>query len=208
MKHPILKDIKNIIFDLGNVIIELDIEASNQAFIQLLGTQTHKFFDQLQSKGVFQDFEKGNIDADEFVHFIQSLSNKEVSSESIIKAWNSMLLDIPEIRFDLLKNIKGNYRTFCLSNTNQLHANFIYGDLYKTKGMKRLDPLFEKVYLSHEIGMRKPDIEIFQFVLDQNEIKASETLFIDDTEGHLKSAALLGIKTLHIKENDQLENYF
>ncbi|MBD99468.1 MAG: haloacid dehalogenase [Verrucomicrobia bacterium] len=208
MKSSILKDIKNIIFDLGNVIINLDIEASNKAFTQLLGPQKQKFFDQLQSIGVFQDFEKGTIDENEFVQFIQNLNKKAISSASIVQAWNSMLLNIPENRFGLLKEIKRSYRTFCLSNTNQLHADFIHEDLKKNKGLNRLDSLFEKVYLSHEIGMRKPDLEIFQFVLNQHDLKPAETLFIDDTEGHLKGAAKLGIKTLHIKGNDKIENYF
>ena len=208
MNSTVLEGIKNIIFDLGNVIIELDIEASNQAFEALLGRQKDKFFDHLQSIGVFQDYEKGKISSAVFVDYLKELTDKNITSRQIESAWNAMLLDIPKSRYTLLTTLKQQYRTFCLSNTNQLHADFIHDQLEEKIGMKRLDPFFEKVYLSHEIGMRKPDQEIFEFVLSQNNLEPEETLFIDDTIGHLKGAASLGIKTLHLKAPDVIENYF
>lgn len=190
--HP---SIKNIIFDLGNVIINLDIDATTQAFKKLYGTNYNSFMDLLEDKDVFNRYEKGEITTTEFVHELSSLSD-DVSEQQIKDAWNAMLLDIPEERFAILLAAKKEYRTFCLSNTNELHISFIYEQLKRTKGINNLDDYFETVYLSHEMGMRKPDVEIFEKVIQDEQLIPTETVFIDDTAGHLvgaKKANLIGV---------------
>ena len=161
----------------------------------------------LNTKNTFQDYEKGNISTDSFVQAIAKAS-KIVEEQAIKNAWNAMLLDIPEKRFKLLNEAKKNYRTFCLSNTNELHIDFIYKQLERVNNIPNLHQFFETVYLSHEMGMRKPDKEIFSKVISENKLDPSKTLFIDDTAGHLEGAKKTGLKTLHLSNGLSLEQLF
>jgi len=207
-KSLALKGIRNIIFDLGNVIIDLDIQATDDKFSALFGLDRELAFQNLQHNNVFQQFEKGEIDANQFIAELIKVSKNEIKDSQIIEAWNAMLLTIPDSRFELLLQLKNRYRTFCLSNTNELHASFIFNQLKATNGETSLNPYFEKVYLSHEIGMRKPDVEIFEKVIHDNNLIAEETLFIDDTLGHLEGAKKLGIQTYHHLPGKEIVDLF
>lgn len=201
-----IDQIDNIIYDLGNVIIRLDIEATDNAFKNLFQKDYDRILEELNEAEVFHNYEKGNISSNEFFNEIQ-LKAPQVAIEELKNAWNAMLLDIPESRYDLLERTKKTHRTFCLSNTNETHIDFIYEMLEKTKGIPNLNQYFEKVYLSHEIHMRKPDVEIFEKVIADNNLDPSRTLFIDDTTGHLEGAKKAGIKVLHLTSFQLLENY-
>lgn len=207
MKLKNISGIKNIIFDLGNVIIDLDQEATKQEFKYLFSDDYKSVMADLKERNVFKKFETGQISTQTFLNEIASYDDN-VSFDEIKNAWNSMLLDIPEENFKILKGTKDKYRTFCLSNTNKLHIDFIYKQLKSTKGVTNLNGFFEKVYLSHEIGKRKPNEDIFQLVLDANNLKPEETLFIDDTEKHLTGAKNLGIQVIHLDEDMRLSDLF
>ena len=196
-----------IIFDLGNVIIDLDIEATTNAFRNLYGSDYKKVMEVLNSRNVFTDYEKGLISTEKFVAELGSFSG-DVSGEDIIVAWNAMLLNIPEERFDILKAAMNNYNTYCLSNTNELHIDFIYKQLRKERGIENLDNYFHKVYLSHEMHMRKPDTEIFQKVIDNHELEPQTTVFIDDTQGHLEGAKRVGLQVFHMSQDKDLSMLF
>ncbi len=199
--------INTIIFDLGNVIIDLDIPATDKAFKKILGNSYEGAMTQLNEKNIFHQYEKGEIST---AIFIQEVTNAStIKNEQAIKdAWNAMLLDIPERRFETLKKAKGKYRTFCLSNTNELHIEFIYAQLQESKKIPNLNDYFERVYLSHEMGMRKPDKEIFMKVLSENSLQAENTLFIDDTAEHILGAKRVGINTIHLTEEKNIEMLF
>lgn len=203
-----LDEIDNIIFDLGNVIIRLDIEATTRAFQKIYDTNYESAMEKLEEEGVFNAYEKGEISTLSFFKQLQQQSEKEISKDILEDAWNAMLLDIPDDRYQLLLNAKGEFRTFCLSNTNETHIDWIYAMLKESKGIANLNDYFEKVYLSHEMGMRKPDVEIFDKVLQDNSLDPGRTLFIDDTAGHLEGAKKAGIKVLHLTSFRLLDRLF
>lgn len=200
-----LKGINNIIFDLGNVIIDLDIAATDSAFKKLCANRYEEVMNELNKEFFFEKYETGKISTNEFVQTLQSMIGNGISEKAIIDAWNAMLLTIPDERYNILKSLKKDYRTFCLSNTNELHIEYVFNQLKQTKGIQNLDDYFERVYLSHEMGQRKPDVEIFETVIHDNNLIPSETLFIDDTAGHLEGAKKAGLHTFHMNEGRSLE---
>jgi len=200
-----LKEIKNIIFDLGNVIIDLDIAATDSAFKKLCANRYEEVMNELNKEFFFEKYETGKISTNEFVQTLQSMIGNGISEKAIIDAWNAMLLTIPDKRYNILKSLKKDYRTFCLSNTNELHIEYVFNQLKQTKGIQNLDDYFERVYLSHEMGQRKPNVEIFETVIHDNNLVPSETLFIDDTAGHLEGAKKAGLHTFHMNEGRSLE---
>lgn len=208
MKLKGFDGVKNIIFDLGNVIIDLDFEATDYDFKNLYGFNYDEVMEEVKKEnGVYNKYEKGQISTQTFLNEMSSF-DESISHDEVKNAWLAKLLDIPEENYQLLEDLKGNYRTFCLSNTNKLDIGFVYKLVKNDKGVENLDPYFEKVYLSNEMGMRKPDAEIFEKVLTDNGLNPEETLFIDDTEEHIMTANSLGIQTLHLTQDLNLLNFF
>jgi len=184
--------IKNIIFDLGGVVLNLDQDKTLRAF-KRLGAD----LDELNHESsLFLDYEVGKIDSDFFLHTLYTHLKGEATNEQITQAWNALLLDLPAFRIELLRQLKKKYRLFLLSNTNTIHIDAIY-DVY---GKEIFEELFEKIYLSHEIGMRKPSIACYQFVLNDANIKGVETVFVDDSKINIKGAQEAGINTIWAKE--------
>ncbi|MGB3946898.1 MAG: HAD family phosphatase [Bacteroidia bacterium] len=186
---------KNIIFDLGGVLINLNYSLTADAFAQLGIKEFHDLFSQAKQTDLFDLYEKGLISSTEFRKRVKKLLNTTISDEKIDNAWNAMLLDFPVERLEFLKKVKSQHRTFLLSNTNDIHIQKINQDLQQHHAIADLSNHFEKVYLSYEINMRKPDAEIFEFVLKENGLLAHETLFIDDSAQHIATAKQLGIHT-------------
>ena len=184
----------NLIFDFGGVLINLDLEAVPRG----LG----RFGIGIPDPGlvqVSQEYEKGRVGTAEFLSRAQEYLPGSHPDE-IIGIWNETIADFPAHRLEYLETLRnsGRYRMFLLSNTNALHMEQVQV-VMGAKDFRRFQNCFEGFYLSHEIGMRKPEREIFEFVLDRNGLTAAETLFIDDTREHTDSAALLGIRTWHLK---------
>ncbi|MBP8033430.1 MAG: HAD family phosphatase [Bacteroidia bacterium] len=202
-KQNIVSEIKNIIFDLGGVIINLDIPKTISEFNKLTNKPFESIYTQLQQTPIFDLFDKGQInETDFFIELNKSLDNP-LTDKQLLDAWNAMLLDFPIHRLELLNQLKQRYRIFLLSNTNETHITRFEDDLYQQHGYKNLEPFFEKVYYSCRIGMRKPDREIFDFVLNDNSLNASETIFIDDSPQHVEGALKTGINAyLLSKEKD------
>lgn len=199
--------IETIIFDLGNVIIDLDTEATKYAFKNLYGTDYKSNMAELKAKNIFTKYETGSISTQTFLNELSAFDDA-ISFDEVKNAWNAMLLDIPEENYKILSKAKENYRTFCLSNTNKLHIDFIYKQLKTKKGISNLNAYFEKVYLSHEIGKRKPNVDIFQEVIKNHQLNPNTTVFIDDTADHLEGANQLGIHTIHLTEDLSLSSLF
>ncbi len=189
------KQIKNIIFDLGGVILNIDYNLLVKSFSEIGLPHFEDFFSQKKQKIFFDEYEKGNISSSEFRKKLKKQCIPNTSDEAIDSAWNAMLLDLPKERLDFLMFVKSRYRTFLLSNTNEIHINCIYNYLKKNFQKNDFSSCFEKVYLSYEIGMRKPDAEIFEKVINENGLNKIETLFIDDSSQHIESARNFGIQT-------------
>lgn len=195
-----------IIFDLGGVIINLDFQATVRAFSVLGGRYD---FAELYSKHkqhpIFDALEKGEASPQEFRQVLRESFGLHAPDRVLDDAWNAMLLDIPLARIRLLQKVGAARRIFLLSNTNQIHKEAFDVEVRRVCGMPTLDPLFEKAYYSHLVGDRKPNASIFERVLHENGLNASETLFIDDSIQHIESAKQLGIATLHLTPGALLE---
>ena len=193
--------IKNIIFDFGDVFINLDKEATNKAF-------KNAGIDGLPDYMVYQceNFEKGICSTEKFLNRFVDRYFKELKGEGFkdkkeefISIWNSILLDFPIHKLVFLQELAKlkKYRLFLLSNTNELHISWIQND-WGSELYNEFKNCFEQFYLSHEIGFRKPNADIYEFVLQENNLKAAETFFIDDTLENTLAAEKLGIKTWNI----------
>lgn len=201
-----MQEINNIIFDLGGVIINLDIPKTISEFNKLSKTNFEAIYTQIQQSQLFDLFDKGQITEQEFINSIKANLNPNLSNSQILNAWNAMLLDFPKHRFDFLQTLKNKYRIFLLSNTNETHITAFEKILYNQHGYKNLEPFFEKTYYSCRIGMRKPDKEIFEYVLNQNNLLPKECIFIDDSPQHIIGAKNVGITSYLLpKEKDVVD---
>jgi glucose-1-phosphatase len=198
---------KNIIFDLGGVVLNIDYMLAVKAFNELGLLGFESFFSQAQQKQLFDLYEKGQISSADFRNELKKYCKTGVDDTTIDAAWNAMLLDLPKERLELLQRYKNTHRTFLLSNTNAIHIDTFNIYLQKNFNIPDLAGHFEKLYLSYKVGMRKPDAEIFEFVLSENNLNPSETLFIDDSIQHIESANKLGIQTywLDVKKESIVE---
>jgi len=184
--------IKTIIFDFGNVFINLDIEAAHKHALETF--QIESLSEEMLGFNSF--YEQGLISTDEFLEFY-SENFPKLSKEDLIDIWNFMLKDFPENRLAFLKTIQqsSKYKLILLSNTNALHINYIKEHISFYEEFKNC---FDAFYLSHEINLVKPNQDIFEFVLNENKLKAEECLFIDDNQDNINTANTLKIKTWHI----------
>ena len=199
--------IKNIIFDLGGVLYHIDYGITIKAFEKLGIKAFHKYFSQQQQSNLFDRLETGKISDDDFIKEIKVLL-PNCTKEEIINAWNALLIGMPQENIQLLKDLSRKYRLFLLSNTNSIHIKQINKLLYKDYNLKNLEPLFDKLYLSYQIGMRKPNVETFEWVLKDAGILAQETLFIDDSVQHIESANKVGIQTQLWSSNKLFKEFF
>lgn len=185
--------IKNIIFDFGDIFINLDKQATYKELAKLGVTSISE--DMINT---YHQYEMGLISTDDFVGFYKQ-KFPQLSSENLINAWNAILLDFPLQRLSFLKELAGSkkYRLFLLSNTNDLHISWIKND-WGTELYNEFKNCFEQFYLSHEINFRKPNANIYEFVLSENNLKASETIFVDDLKENTDAASELGIKVWNL----------
>lgn len=194
-----LKNIKNIIFDLGGVIINIDYDKSIRELQKLCNENCNIQFSQKEQSQLFDLFETGAHSPEQFRDDLRNTYSIEATDEQIDAAWNAMLLDIPKERIDLLLELGKHYRIFLFSNTNAIHLKRFNEIVEHSFTIPSLDSLFEQSYYSHLISKRKPDPMAFKLILDQNDLVKEETLFIDDSFQHIESAGKIGIQTLHLK---------
>ena len=195
--------INTIIFDFGDVFINLDKEATFRELAKLGVTEITQ--EMLQ---IAQQYEEGAISTQKFVdHFTQQFHH--IASEDLIAAWNAIILDFPEYRLEFIEELAASkkYTLILLSNTNTLHIEKVIENM-SLERYERFKKCFHSFYLSHEIGFRKPNADIFEFVLNENNLKANHCLFIDDTEEHTLGASQLGIHTLHLLPSHDITNLF
>ena len=195
-----LKNIKNIILDLGRVILKINLDNTIIAFKEFGFPQLDELDIVFSRYPFFMQFELGLISAEQFISDISKTTGNNLSDESILEAWNSMIGEYYEDTIPLIQQLGKKYRMFLLSNTNELHEKEYNNRLKKDYGIANLSVIFEKVYYSHTLHLSKPDPLIFKFVMNENQLVAGETLFIDDILVHIESAARLGIRTFHLKD--------
>ena len=198
-------NINTIIFDLGGVILDLSVNHTLLAFSELSGLDPKKVKDIFISSPEFNDYEKGAMDDHHFRSFIRKTYVPNATDEQIDHCWNAMLRGLPTEKLELLTQLKKHFNVYLLSNTNGIHLHYINEQLLKTvTGETNLDVYFHKAYYSHRMGKRKPDADIFQQVLNENNLIASQTLFLDDNPDNIKGADALGIQTVYVTTPDMM----
>ena len=204
----ITPEIKNIIFDLGGVILNLSTHTTVAQFARLGNISDETVSGRMMQSQEFHDYEKGLISDVKFRDIVRGMLGINVSDAEIDTCWNAMLLDIPIARIQLLERLRGQYRIFLLSNTNEIHLRCFTDILSKLTGKSSLDEYFDGAYYSHRMNMRKPDQEIYEVVLQENGLKPEHTIFLDDNLSNLKGAELCGIKTFHVQYPDLIFTLF
>ncbi|WP_339653625.1 HAD family phosphatase [uncultured Maribacter sp.] len=186
--------IKNIIFDFGDIFINLDKQAP---LIEMSKFGLSQVTPKLET--IFMEYEMGLIKSNDFLNSLCPYLH-DATIEQIKFAWNSIILDFPEKRLKFIEKLKveNNYRLFLLSNTNHLHIEKVKESMGLER-FNRFQNCFEKFYLSHEMKMRKPNANIYEFVLNTSRLIAHETLFIDDSKINTDSASKLGIRCWNLK---------
>jgi HAD superfamily hydrolase (TIGR01509 family) len=201
------KSISNIIFDWGGVITNINFKITLEAFSDLGEKSFEDFLINHSHNQILEDFEKGFISPEGFLDEIKRFMKQNISNELLKQAWCKMLLDTPPRRLEIIQALGEKYRIYLLSNTNKIHTDY-YNEYLK--GMFNIDyrKLFRKAYYSFELGLKKPDIKIFEHVLSDSCLDPSRTLFIDDTELNVDAASSLGILSLHLNQKNALEKIF
>jgi len=205
--EKILREVKNIVFDLGGVLLDIDPERTVQAFEVLGLTNVIKPGGWGYKQPVFLQMEEGKLSDDEFRNGVRELFPAPVSDAEIDQAWCAMLIDFPADRVALLRQLQSKYNLYLFSNTNNIHVNYFH-QLFHQKFGFSLSDLFVKDYYSNEINSRKPALESFQFVLNDAGLKPHETLFIDDSKENVAGAEQAGMHAFHLNGATTLHQLF
>lgn len=202
--------IKNIIFDFGGVIFDIDYQKPILAFKKLGIPEFEKLYHKVAQTNIFNNLETGEISQDEFVAFLlEKINDPIIKGDQVIEAWNAILLDISKERVAIIHNLKEKYNIILLSNTNKIHVDAFEIIVEKSVGLEYFKSAFKNVYYSNEIGMRKPNKNIFLEVCKWNGFIAEETLFIDDSIQHIEGAASCGIYSYHLDvKTEDISNLF
>lgn len=203
-----MKHIKNIIFDYGNVIFMIDFLKTQHSFTELGIQNVETFFGHAGHDPLFNEYEKGNISSAGFRDGIRRITQRpNLTDQQIDDTWNSLLIGVPPINHEILLKAKAQYRTFLLSNINEIHLSYINNYLKREYGVDGNQQFFEKLYYSHLIRRRKPDPDTFRFVLADSNLRPEETLFIDDSPQHLRTAQQLGLSVHLMTAEESLQDF-
>lgn len=203
-------NIRNLIFDLGGVIIDLSVDHTLQAFSDLSGIEKKNVNDLYVTSPGFEAYEKGLMTDEDFRDFVREVFSIQSSSAAIDRCWIAMLRGLPVKRLQLLVKLKEHYLVYLLSNTNSIHLNYINQIMLPgiVQNESSLDSYFHRAYYSYIMKKRKPNTDIFEQVLEENSLSPDQTLFLDDNLGNIEGAKQLGIKTLHVVTPDLIFDYF
>ncbi len=199
--------LKNLIFDLGDVIMPIDLTAPVRNFAMLANLPEEEVRAIWKQHDIFNQYETGLIDDDAFRGHVRRLLNSDSWADEVIDtAWNTVLLDLPVERIERIKELKQHYRLFLLSNTSPIHIRRV-NQVLTGMNQPTLKDLFEHVFYSYEVRLMKPSPEIYQHVLTQAGLKAEETAFFDDNAANIQAAAALGIQAVHVQPPRTILDY-
>jgi putative hydrolase of the HAD superfamily len=201
--HPIT----NIIFDLGGVLLDIDPRRTFDRFVQMGINDIDGVMARMQEMNIYANFDTGVKSPERFRDEVREACRMELPDQQIDDAWNALLLDFPAPRVELLKQLKQHYRLYLLSNTNITHYIHYSGELKAVHGVE-LHELFDGLYLSFVLGLRKPDREIYDYVLTHGGFNPSETLFIDDSLENIEAARNSGIRGIHLNHGMEVTALF
>ncbi|MCS6968908.1 MAG: HAD family phosphatase [Cytophagales bacterium] len=202
------RDFPNIIFDLGGVLLNIDIPRTIAAFSEAIGKDFSRWYSQHKQSALFDAFEIGKITPEQFRQQLRQELQTDLSDAEIDRCWNAMLIDFPQHRLALLEEIGKKRRIFLLSNTNAIHKAAFDSLMQQQHGIESFSSFFEQDYYSHLLGMRKPNAEIFLYLIEKHGLKPQETLFIDDTLQHVEGARKAGLQALHLPQGKEVVELF
>ncbi len=200
--------IRNIIFDFGNVLFDLDLAAFERDMRNLWGENFASAKENLLRERVFELYETGGLSTAEFVGKLCRASDPVLTPQQVSGAWNAIFIGMPQHRFDLLLRLRQRYKVFLLSNINGLHENWIADYMLRGTDNCRGDyesRYFDGVYFSHLIRLRKPMLEAFEYVLADAELVAKETVFFDDLPENVEAARQVGIQGIWHEPGTEIE---
>ncbi len=201
-------NIRNIVFDFGGVICNIDTRLSELKFKELGFKGFNSSYSVEEGEDVFRRLEGGKISINEFCALLKKHLGRDVSDDDILSAWNAMILDIPPHRVRLLEEVRKSYRIFILSNSNEIHYHKYLAGFTKNYAYKSFTDLFEKTWFSFQIHLQKPSTEIFEHIIRDGNLKTEETLFIDDSFQHIEAASNAGLGTFHLQPPLEITNLF
>lgn len=201
-----MQNIKNVIFDLGGVLLKVDYKASEAAFAQMGLNNYQEYFKQDYSSALFEQLESGAITDLQFYEGFRATFKTDASNATIKDAWNAMIGDFVPENLHLLQSVTQKYKVYLFSNTNQIHYNCFHAKYAKQFGHNDFDKHFIKAYYSQICGWRKPNPQAYSNLLEAEGLIASETLFIDDTLKNITGAQEAGLQTVHLTNISLLNN--
>ena len=196
---------KNIIFDLGGVLLDIDYQKTIDAFKKLGIKNFEEMFSQFKADELFEKLETGDITERDFYEEVKDRTSITVSDAEIEAAWNALIVDFRTESLAYLETLSKKYKLYLLSNTNSIHLKCFKQLFSLQTGKPLLDAYFSKAYYSNEVRLRKPGTEIFEFVLRDEDLIVEETLFIDDTLINIETAQKMGFKTHHLLPVEKIE---
>jgi glucose-1-phosphatase len=196
---------KNILFDLGGVILDINVQATLKGFYELGFPAELMEYPHSMKTDLFFKYQTGKLDTEQFRDEIRKVAGVEMTDQAFDEAWNAMLVGIPEKRIELLSVLSKRYDLYLLSNTSELHVK-VFEKMYLDVAGESMHQVFKKIYYSHEIGWHKPDYEAWEHVVKDAGIKPEETLFLDDDIHNIKASQELGFQAIHIHERMNILN--
>ncbi|MCB2207270.1 MAG: HAD family phosphatase [Bacteroidetes bacterium] len=202
------KNIKTIIFDFGGVILDIDPQITIKEFQKMGFKDVAKTKSKEFIEDIIRKFERGIYTPEVFRKKLRAFLELDVSDQKLDDAWNALIYDIPAERIEILEQVKKNYQMLLLSNSNEIHYDLYVRDLQLRFGYREFDELFDKAYFSFDMHLSKPDPEVYEFIINQHNLKPSQTLFIDDNEENIAAASKLGLKTYLLAKPERVRDIF
>lgn len=197
-----------LIFDLGNVIIDLEYHRAFELIKSQVPLALHSKVDAFYLTDFHKAYEKGQIDSPTFRSEVNSYFGQSWDDRLVDQLWNSMLGKIPKKRLDLLRTLRADYQLAILSNTNAIHIDAVYEILKRDHGLESFDPLFDRIFYSHEMGLAKPSTEIYETMLGELGTSADRVIFFDDLDANVKGAASVGIQAIQVTSPHVIFDFF
>lgn len=203
-----MQSIKNIIFDFGGVIYDIDYFKSVEEFNKLGAIDFEAMYSQANQIKLFEQLEVGELTNEEFRAELKLNLDPNTCTNEIDDAWNALLIGFKKSRLDLLIRLSKNYNIYLLSNSNAIHYKIFFEEFQNITKLRSFDDLFIKAYFSFDIKLRKPDLKAFQYVIDKQQLSPSDTLFIDDSIQNIEPAQAVGLKTYFLRKGEDLMDLF
>lgn len=201
-----MEKVENIIFDLGGVLLDIDYNLTREAFEKLGVVHFDTLYSQSDADHLFQKLETGQISEEDFYKEFSHYTGLNLLPGETRDAWNAMLLNFREESLHFLDDLRNRYKIYLLSNTNHIHMDWFKKRYHESKREKPFDEYFSHAFYSCDIGLRKPDVECYEWVLNQLSVEAGKTLFIDDSKGNIEGAKKAGLQTIHLLPGQKIED--